>query len=105
MARYSKELEIALDAAVKAGENIMEVYNSTESINYEKKADNSPLTVADKKSHNTIIDFLKEKNQLMELHLNLVFHVDGYYYKQHIHIFFYIQSFYNTTNLQKTMYF
>ena len=62
MARYSKELEIALDAAVKAGENIMEVYNSTESINYEKKADNSPLTVADKKSHNTIIDFLKETN-------------------------------------------
>ena len=62
MARYSKELEIALDAAVKAGENIMEVYNSTEPINYEKKADNSPLTVADKKSHNTIIDFLKETN-------------------------------------------
>ena len=62
MSRYSKELELALDAAVKAGENIMEVYNSTESINYEKKADNSPLTVADKKSHNTIIDFLKETN-------------------------------------------
>ena len=58
MSKYSIELELALDAAVKAGENIMEVYNSTESINYEKKADDSPLTVADKKSHNTIIDFL-----------------------------------------------
>ncbi|PDH50080.1 MAG: 3'(2'),5'-bisphosphate nucleotidase [Rhodothermaeota bacterium MED-G16] len=57
---YSKELQIALEAAVKAGENIMEVYNSTESINYEKKADDSPLTIADKKSHNTIIDFLKD---------------------------------------------
>lgn len=62
MSKYSIELELALDAAVKAGENIMEVYNSTESINYEKKADDSPLTVADKKSHNTIIDFLKETN-------------------------------------------
>tara|TARA_B100000475_G_scaffold200823_1_gene186258 strand:- start:326 stop:1096 length:771 start_codon:yes stop_codon:yes gene_type:complete len=57
---YSKELQIALEAAVKAGENIMEVYNSTESINYERKADDSPLTIADKKSHNTIIDFLKD---------------------------------------------
>lgn len=60
MSNYSKELQIALEAAVKAGENIMEVYNSTELINYEKKADDSPLTIADKKSHNTIIDFLKD---------------------------------------------
>ena len=60
MPNYSKELQIALEAAVKAGENIMEVYNSTESINYERKADDSPLTIADKKSHNTIIDFLKD---------------------------------------------
>ena len=60
MSNYSKELQIALEAAVKAGENIMEVYNSTESINYERKADDSPLTIADKKSHNTIIDFLKD---------------------------------------------
>lgn len=60
MPNYSKELQIALEAAVKAGENIMEVYNSTDSINYEKKADDSPLTIADKKSHNTIIDFLKD---------------------------------------------
>ena len=60
MTNYEKELQIALEAAVKAGENIMEVYNSTESINYEKKADDSPLTIADKKSHNTIIDFLKD---------------------------------------------
>ena len=60
MPNYSKELQIALEAAVKAGENIMEVYNSTEPINYERKADDSPLTIADKKSHNTIIDFLKD---------------------------------------------
>jgi len=60
VSNYSKELQIALEAAVKAGENIMEVYNSTELINYEKKADDSPLTIADKKSHNTIIDFLKD---------------------------------------------
>ncbi len=59
MSNYSKELELALEAAVKAGEDIMDVYNSTDSINYEKKADDSPLTIADKKSHNTILDFLK----------------------------------------------
>ena len=60
MPNYSEELQLALEAAVKAGENIMEVYNSTESINYEKKADDSPLTIADKKSHNTIMDYLKD---------------------------------------------
>lgn len=60
MPNYSEELQLALEAAVKAGENIMEVYNSTESINYEKKADDSPLTIADKRSHNTIMDYLKD---------------------------------------------
>ena len=38
----------------------MEVYNSNEEINYEKKIDHSPLTIADKKSHETILNHLQK---------------------------------------------
>ena len=60
MSKYSKELEIALAAAIEAGDEIMDVYNNTEDINYEKKSDDSPLTIADKRSHNKIMSFLQE---------------------------------------------
>ena len=60
MSKYSKELEIALSAALEAGDEIMDVYNNTEDINYEKKSDDSPLTIADKRSHNKIMSFLEE---------------------------------------------
>ena len=60
MSKYSKELEIALEAAIEAGDEIMDVYNNTEDINYEKKSDDSPLTIADKRSHNKIMSFLQE---------------------------------------------
>ena len=60
MSKYSKELEIAVSAALEAGDEIMDVYNSTEDINYEKKSDDSPLTIADKRSHNKIMSFLKK---------------------------------------------
>lgn len=60
MSKYSKELEIALAAALEAGNEIMDVYNNTEDINYEKKSDDSPLTIADKRSHNKIMSFLEE---------------------------------------------
>ena len=60
--KYSKELEIAISAALEAGDEIMDVYNNTKDINYEKKSDNSPLTIADKKSHNKIISFLEQTN-------------------------------------------
>ena len=60
MYKYSKELEIAISAAIEAGDEIMDVYNNTEDINYEKKSDDSPLTIADKRSHNKIISFLEE---------------------------------------------
>ena len=57
---YDDFINIALDAAVLAGEKIMEVYNASEHIGFESKNDNSPLTIADKKSHDTIVSMLKK---------------------------------------------
>jgi 3'(2'), 5'-bisphosphate nucleotidase len=56
-----KLLELALEAALFAGKEIIEVY---EDINFrtEYKTDNSPLTLADKKSHQVIISTLKKTN-------------------------------------------
>ena len=62
MSKYSEELEIAISAALEAGGEIMDIYNNTENINFEKKSDNSPLTIADKRSHDKIMSFLKETN-------------------------------------------
>ena len=60
MSKYSKELEIAISASLEAGNEIMDVYTNTKDINYEKKSDNSPLTIADKRSHNKIMAFLEQ---------------------------------------------
>lgn len=56
-------LEIAVNAAILAGEEILKIYNDPESdFSVEKKADNSPLTIADKKSHEVIQRFLSDTN-------------------------------------------
>ena len=47
----------AIKAAVAAGEPILEVYNSAFAV--EHKDDNSPLTLADKRAHETIVSHLK----------------------------------------------
>lgn len=53
----------AIDAALAAGKAILEVYNDPASdFQIERKADNSPLTIADRKAHETIIDYLQETN-------------------------------------------
>ena len=57
---YDDFINVALDAAVLAGEKIMEVYNASAYIDFESKNDNSPLTIADKKSHDTIVSMLKK---------------------------------------------
>ena len=57
---YGDSINVALDAAVLAGEKIMEVYNASEHIDFESKNDNSPLTIADKKSHDIIVSMLKK---------------------------------------------
>jgi 3'(2'), 5'-bisphosphate nucleotidase len=49
------EITLALHAAIQAGEEILKIYNDPEQdFTIERKADNSPLTIADKLSHNTI---------------------------------------------------
>jgi len=49
----------AIQAAVKAGEGIIEVYHSAD-FKVEEKADKSPLTLADRRSHETIMDSLAQ---------------------------------------------
>jgi 3'(2'), 5'-bisphosphate nucleotidase len=52
-------LSIAVDAAILAGDKIMEVYGQ-HSIEIEWKTDNSPLTIADKAAHVTIYEKLQQ---------------------------------------------
>lgn len=49
----------AIDAALQAGADILAIYNDPASdFEIERKADNSPLTIADRKAHETITGFL-----------------------------------------------
>ena len=58
---YNNFLNIAISASVKAGQEILEIYNSDDfGVGY--KEDNSPLTIADKNAHEIISDFLKPTN-------------------------------------------
>lgn len=52
-------LELATDAAKKAGEEILKIYESGD-FSIESKSDNSPLTLADKASHVKIVEFLEK---------------------------------------------
>lgn len=55
-----KLLQIAITAALAAGEKILEIYNDPSAdFQVEKKSDNSPLTVADRKSNEVILEHLK----------------------------------------------
>ena len=53
---YQSLLCIAVHSSLKSGDAILEIYDSDFSV--EKKSDDSPLTLADKKSHNIISTFL-----------------------------------------------
>lgn len=51
----------AIDAALKAGREIMSVYTDPDAdFEIERKADNSPLTIADRKSHSIIAEMLSD---------------------------------------------
>ncbi|MFI3318489.1 MAG: 3'(2'),5'-bisphosphate nucleotidase CysQ [Rikenellaceae bacterium] len=53
------ELSKAIEAAITAGDRIMEIYNDPESdFEIERKADNSPLTIADRGAHMEIVEIL-----------------------------------------------
>lgn len=55
-----RELKIAIQAAIMAGERILEIYNDpTSDFGIERKADNSPLTKADKAAHQQIAELLE----------------------------------------------
>lgn len=54
-------LQCAIKAALLAGQDILDVYNDPNAdFNIERKADNSPLTIADRLSHKRIACLLKE---------------------------------------------
>ena len=54
-------LTIAINAALSAGNEILNVYN-TEDFEIELKSDNSPLTIADQKAHKIIVEHLSKTN-------------------------------------------
>ena len=56
-----KLLHLALNTSICAGEEIMDVYNTKFSVDF--KEDESPLTLADKKSHNKIVPFNNFKDK------------------------------------------
>ena len=52
-------LQTALLASLEAGEEIMRIYTDPkQDFGIERKADNSPLTLADKASHRVIMNYL-----------------------------------------------
>jgi 3'(2'), 5'-bisphosphate nucleotidase len=58
MSNYNSFLQKAIIASIEAGQAIMDVYDGPHEI--ELKDDKSPLTIADRRSHNTIIEHLKQ---------------------------------------------
>lgn len=58
---YNIDREALIATAISAGKAIMEVYNSPESNwEVERKADNSPLTLADRRSNDVITRYLEQ---------------------------------------------
>ena len=52
-------LEEAIQAALIAGSTALEIYDQSEDYEVQSKADDSPLTIADRKSHEIIMERLK----------------------------------------------
>ncbi len=58
---FGNLLDVAKKAAREAGNEILKIYES-EDFSIEAKADNSPLTLADKAAHIAIVSFLEKTN-------------------------------------------
>jgi len=58
-ASMKSNFTLAIQAAVKAGKEILEIYGR-EDFEVESKADDSPLTLADKRAHEIITEMLKD---------------------------------------------
>jgi len=54
-------LDTAILAALSAGQNVLEIYNGKD-YGIEFKSDNTPVTLADKRSHKIILSFLEQTN-------------------------------------------
>lgn len=61
MIKLFGKLELAISAAIEAGEVIMEIYNG-EDFEVEFKGDDSPLTIADKAAHEIIATYLSSSS-------------------------------------------
>ena len=60
-----KYVMAAIDAALKASEEILSIYEDPASdFEIERKADNSPLTIADRKAHEAIVAVLSKKGDI-----------------------------------------
>lgn len=59
MTNIKSLMNIAIEASIAAGKEIIEVYESDD-FQITSKEDKSPLTLADKKAHNKILEFLDE---------------------------------------------
>ena len=59
---YHEMIKIASEAAEMAGEEIMNIYNNFEIIDFKNKKDNSPLTKEARSSHSIISKVLKKNN-------------------------------------------
>ena len=56
-----KYMMAAINAALNAGKEILSIYNDPDAdFEVERKADNSPLTIADRKAHQTIVSALQQ---------------------------------------------
>ncbi|MGB0428206.1 MAG: hypothetical protein ACPGEC_04695 [Flavobacteriales bacterium] len=55
-------LEQAILASIDAGQEINKIYRSCEDIQMTKKSDDSPLTIADKAAHDSIVKYLTSTN-------------------------------------------
>ena len=53
-----KLMDVAIEASIKAGEEVLKVYESDFAV--EHKDDKSPLTLADQKGHDVIVEFLEK---------------------------------------------
>lgn len=58
---YNRILDIVKEVSVKAGEAIMEIYNSCEDMQVEYKDGDMPLTAADKAANSIIVECLRKE--------------------------------------------
>ena len=59
MMDLQKLCDLGIEACLEAGKEILQIYDSGD-FSIEAKADNSPLTMADKAAHNKIVSFLEQ---------------------------------------------